>query len=311
MAYYRGAAEVPRGIGPSVVTVGKFDGVHLGHRAVVDRLRAEADARGLSAVALTFDRNPLALLAPERAPASLVSPAQRAELLLGAGVDAVVELPFDRAFSSQSPDEFVDRVLVELLRARAVLAGADFRFGHRGAGTVPVLRELGGPRGIEVIEIGDVAAEGGRRLSSSLLRDLLDEGRVREVSSLLGREPSVRGKVVHGFHRGRDLGYPTANLSPDHGGYLPSDGVYATLVAVDGGEPVPAATSIGNNPTFDGVPARTLEAHLLDRDLDLYDRTIEVFFRERIRPMRRFDDEHSLVAQMREDERRIRAIVAG
>lgn len=308
MAYYRGTGEVPDRFGPSVVTIGKFDGVHIGHRAVVSRVRDEADARGLPAVALTFDRHPLSLLAPDRAPAALVSTTQRAELLQDAGVDVVVELPFDRDFAARTPLAFVEGVLVQLLNATAVLVGADFRFGHRGQGTVPLLRRLGAEFGFEVLEVGDVVSEGPqeRRVSSSLIRELLDAGRVREAAALLGRAPTVRGTVVRGFQRGRELGYPTANLSRDHEGYLPRDGVYATRVAIDGETPMGAATSIGDNPTFEGVPARTLEAHVLDRELDLYDRTIEVAFVDYIRPMRKFDDMDALVARMREDESAIR-----
>ncbi|MBI5160093.1 MAG: bifunctional riboflavin kinase/FAD synthetase [Micrococcales bacterium] len=313
MAYLRGVREVPEDFGPSVVTIGKFDGVHIGHRAVIARLRAEADARDLPAVALTFDRNPLALLAPDRAPVSLVSPEQRAELLRDAGVDTVVELPFDRDFAAQTPGAFVEQILVGLLGAAVVLVGSDFRFGHRGSGTLPLLRVFAAERGFEVVEVGDVAAglgaEGGRRVSSSLIRELLDEGRVREATVLLARAPTVRGTVVRGFQRGRQLGYPTANLSRDHEGYLPGDGVYASRASIDGGAAMDAATSIGNNPTFEGVPDRTLEAHVLDRDLDLYDRTMEVAFVDHIRPMRRFEDMGALTTQMRSDESAIRRIL--
>lgn len=305
-AWYRSAGEVPD-LGGTAVTVGKFDGVHRGHRALIERLRSEAAARGLAAVALTFDRNPIALFAPEKAPQPLLATAQRAELLLDAGADAVVELPFDRDFAAQTPEAFVETVLVGLLHARLMIVGSDFRFGVRGSGDVAALRRLGVEHGFDVLVVDDIDAEDGRRVSSSWIRELLDQGRVQDAAELLGRLPSVRGRVAAGHQRGRELGYPTANLSHDIEGYLPADGVYATRNTVDGGEPIGAATSIGLNPTFGDITERVLESHLIDQRVDLYERGMEVFFVAYIRPMVKFPDADALAAQMRADEQDIRA----
>lgn len=303
---YRGPGEVPEGLGPTAVTIGKFDGVHRGHRALVERLRREADARGLAAVAVTFDRHPAALFAPEKAPIPLLGAEHRARLLRDAGADAVVELPFDRAFAAQTPEAFARDVLAGALNARMVLVGSDFRFGVRGSGDVDTLRRLADGHGFEVVVVDDVDGDGGRRVSSSWIRELLDAGRVEEAAELLGRPPSVRGRVVHGLQRGRDLGYPTANLSREIDGYLPADGVYATRNSIDGGAPIPAATSIGVNPTFGDLVERQLESHLIDTRIDLYEHGMEVFFVGYVRPMRKFADAAALAEQMRSDEREIR-----
>ncbi len=304
-------ADVPAGLGPSAVTIGKFDGVHAGHRRVIGELRTVAEAEGLAAVAVTFDRNPLSLLRPELCPAPLVSNAQKLELLADTGLDATVMLTFDAAFSAQSPEEFVRRVLVDGLRARVVLVGSDFRFGAKGAGTVDVLRELGAASGFEVRLIDEVlapAADGERRASSTWVRELLGEGRVAEAAAVLGRAPSIRAEVVAGEQRGRTMGYPTANLSHDVEGFIPADGVYAARITIDGAQ-YGAAVSIGNNPTFVGIAPQTVEAHVLDESFDLYGKRVELAFIEYIRPMNKFDGMDALVAQMNADEVRIRTIL--
>jgi riboflavin kinase/FMN adenylyltransferase len=289
--FFDGLAEVPAGFGPSAVTVGKFDGLHLGHRDVLRQLREVADQRGLLDAVVTFDRNPLSLLAPEKCPVPLVSNAQKRELLEGAGVDATLMLHFDAELAAEASEYFVEKVLVDGLHAQVVLCGADFRFGARGSGDVELLRRLGVRHGFEVVILEDVQSDdagASRRASSTWVRELLGQGHVREAAQLLGRLPSIRSTVVHGEQRGRELGYPTANLDPDLEGYLPLDGVYATWVVVDGAR-YGAATSIGNNPTFAGVPAHQVETHLFDQKLDLYDRPIGVQFVEYLRPMNRFE----------------------
>ncbi|WP_308799804.1 bifunctional riboflavin kinase/FAD synthetase [Agromyces silvae] len=300
MRTFEGLASVPAGFGPSAVTIGKFDGVHQGHRAVISELRAVAEARDLRSVVVTFDRNPLALLAPDRCPDALVSVRQKLGLLATTGLDAALVLPFDRALASLAPEEFVRRVLVDTLGARAVLVGADFRFGARGAGDVALLERLGGELGFAVELIGDVRPEGERRVSSTWVRELLAEGDVRHAARLLGHAPTVSGIVVHGAARGRELGFPTANLSPDSEGLIPADGVYAGWLS-DAGTRYPAAISVGNNPTFEGVPRKQVEAYVLDRELDLYDRLVEVEFVDRIRGMIAFDSIDALIARMRDD----------
>ncbi|MCU1417731.1 MAG: bifunctional riboflavin kinase/FAD synthetase [Schumannella sp.] len=312
MQLYRSSEAVPAGFGPSAITVGKFDGLHRGHRDVLRQLCAVADADGLIPAVVTFDRNPLATLNPDRAPVALASAAQKIELFEEAGIVAVLMLEFTEELASLSPEAFVRSILVDTLHARMVLAGRDFRFGAGGAGDLKALRRLGGEHGFEVAVIDDYDADADgepRRVSSSWVRELLSEGRVREAARLLGRLPSIRSRVVHGEQRGRELGYPTANLDPELEGMLPLDGVYAAWAIVDG-QRYGAAVSIGNNPTFDGIPQHQVEAHLLDQKLDLYDRTIELQFVDYIRPMNRFAGVDALVTQLRADEQSIRAVLA-
>ena len=291
--------DVPADFGPSAVTVGKFDGVHLGHRGVLAQLTALAADRGLEPVVVTFDRHPLALLRPERCPPSLVSNDQRTTLLAESDVAATLMLTFTRELSELEPDEFVHRILHDTLRTKLVLIGADFRFGHRGAGTIDTLRELGTVYGFEIALLDDVTLDGAR-VSSTKIRAHLAAGEVREAARLLGRYPRVRSTVVHGEAIGHELGFPTANLDPAIDGFLPADGVYAAWAWIEGTR-YPAAVSIGNNPTFAGVPDRRTEAHLLGVTLDAYGKGIVLDFVERIRPMIRFDGVDALVAAISAD----------
>jgi len=306
---FRSIDEVPDGFGPSAVTIGKFDGVHSGHRAVIGRLREVAADRGLTAAVITFDRNPLELIAPEKCPASLVSNGQKLDLLAGTGIDATLMVAFDRALADLEPEEFVHRILVERLRAAEVLVGSDFRFGHRGAGDVRLLRELGEKYGFAVELIDDVRPEHGRRVSSTWIRELLADGDVAHAAELLGHIPTLRGVVVHGAARGRELGYPTANLSPESEGLIPADGVYAGWLT-DGDETYPAAISVGNNPTFEGVPHKQVEAYVLDRELDLYGHCVEVSFVQRIRGMVAYQGVEPLIAQIADDVEKARGILS-
>ncbi|WP_158863243.1 bifunctional riboflavin kinase/FAD synthetase [Leifsonia sp. AG29] len=308
MKTFRSLDEVPDGWGPSAVTIGKFDGVHTGHRAVIGRLREVAASRGLVSTVITFDRNPLEVLAPEKCPASLVSVEQKLDLLAGTGVDATLVVRFDRALAGLDPETFVHRILVDRLHAAAVLVGSDFRFGARGAGDVALLRELGERYGFVVELIDDVRPEHGRRVSSTWIRELLAEGDVGHAAELLGADPTLRGVVVHGAARGRELGYPTANLSPQSEGLIPADGVYAGWLT-DGGVRYPAAISVGNNPTFEGVPQKQVEAYVLDRELDLYDHVVEVSFVQRIRGMVAYRGVEPLIAQIADDVERARGIL--
>ncbi|MFF2370251.1 bifunctional riboflavin kinase/FAD synthetase [Agromyces sp. NPDC058110] len=309
MKTFKGIDGVPAGFGPSAVTIGKFDGVHQGHRALIERIRAIADERGLVTAAVTFDRNPLALLAPDKCPEPLVSNRQKLELLATTGVDATLLLPFDRALASVPATEFVERVLVHALDAKVVLVGKDFRYGAKGAGDVDLLIELGRTYGFEVEVVDDVRPEGERRVSSTWIREILAEGDVRHATALLGHTPTVSGIVVHGAKRGRELGFPTANLTPESEGLVPADGVYAGWLT-DAGTRYPAAISVGDNPTFEGVAPKQVEAYVLDRDLDLYDHVVDVEFVERIRGMVAFTSIPDLIETMRGDVERAKQILA-
>ena len=311
--FFSSLGEIPAGFGPSAVAIGKFDGVHAGHRRVIAELREVAARDSLTATIVTFDRHPLALLRPEACPPPLVSNAQKVELLAGTGVDATLMLEFDRAFSEQSPQEFVERILVDALHAKVVMVGADFRFGNRGSGTVDTLREFGDRLGFAVHVIDDVVepeagSEHRRRASSTWIRELLAAGRVAEAAQVLGHEPTVRGEVVMGAQRGRALGFPTANLSPRNEGFIPGDGVYAAWFTADGVR-YGSAVSIGNNPTFDGVPEKQVEAHVLDETIDLYGKVVEVAFVEFIRGQVKYSTIEALIEQIADDERKVRVIL--
>lgn len=304
-----GLDSVPSDWPASAVSIGKFDGVHAGHRAVITQLRAIAAREQLAAVVVTFDRHPLALLSPENCPSTLVSPEQKLKLIAETGVDATLLLEFNRALSSLPPREFIERILVTALHARFVLVGRDFRFGAGGAGDVALLRELGLEFGYTVGMIDDVKPDGARRASSTWIRELLGTGEVTAAGELLGHLPTVRGQVVHGAARGRELGFPTANLSADSEGLIPADGVYAGWLT-DAGCRYPAAISVGNNPTFDGVAQKQVEAYVLDEvDLDLYDHVVDISFVERIRGMVAYSGVDPLIEQIRDDVARVRSIL--
>ncbi|MDN3495532.1 bifunctional riboflavin kinase/FAD synthetase [Planococcus sp. APC 4015] len=315
MIVFRDPAEVPSGFGPSVVAIGKFDGVHSGHRAVIDRARVDAATGDARIVAVTFDRNPLALLRPEICPDALIGVNQKLRLLADTGIDATLLLTFDRALADLTPREFVQHVLVDALDVRVVLVGGDFRFGRGGSGDPDALRAFGSEFGFEVEVVEDVRAiEGGRRVSSTWVRELLDAGDVATAARLLGRPPAVWGEVVHGLKRGRELGYPTANLSPELEGFIPADGVYAGWLVDEGstdglrpGIRYAAAISVGTNPTFGDVPVRQVEAYVLDEtDLDLYGHRVEVQFTHRVRGMVAFEGIDALIVQMGDDVEKVR-----
>jgi len=293
----------------SVVTIGKFDGVHLGHRMVLREAVGRAHALGIESAAVTFDRNPLALLRPEACPPALVSLQRRLELIAETGIDVVAVLTFDERRAAEPAEDFVDEVLVARLGARVVLVGADFRFGAAGRGDVAMLRRLGERHGFETALLPDVGGEGVARISTSGIRTLIAEGRVAEAAARLGSLPAVTGVVVHGNARGRALGFPTANLAGDAVGVVPADGVYAGWLSVDG-ERLPAAISVSDNPTFGDVAARRVEAYVLDREIDLYDRTVTVEFAERVRGIERFDSVDALVERMAADVDATRALLA-
>lgn len=310
--------EVPADLGRNAVTIGNFDGVHRGHQAVLGRLADRARAAGLGTVAVTFDPHPLAVLYPERAPERLTTLEHRLQLLEAAGVDATLVMEFTRELATWSPERFVADVLAGALHAGLVVVGGDTRFGHRNSGDVGTLRELGAAYGfgVEVVaDLGDGVHVGRPRWSSTWVRELVAAGDVDTAAQVLGRQHRVTGEVVHGEHRGRLLGYPTANMSPESVGVVPADGVYAGWLVLPGpdgardGERLPAAISVGTNPTFEDRQRR-VESYVLDRDdLDLYGRTVAVEFVRRLRPTVRFDGVDALVAQMANDVEQCRLVL--
>jgi riboflavin kinase/FMN adenylyltransferase len=307
---WRAFDDVPADLGRTVVTIGNFDGVHLGHRHVLAQARATADDLGVdTVVAVTFDPHPMAVLRPEHAPPILTSVETRARLVEEIGVSAVLVIPFDRDIAAWSPEQFIDRVLVDTLHARAVVIGANFRFGNRAAGDVALLRESGAQHGFDV---QGVALDGGPQVwSSTYVRQCLATGDVSGAAEALGRPFTVRGVVVKGDRRGRELGYPTANVPTPVDVAAPVDGVYAGwLTRRDTGERFPAAISVGTNPTFDGERERRVESYVLDRDdLELYGVEVEVEFVERLRGMVRFEGVEALVETMHDDVRRARTLL--
>jgi riboflavin kinase/FMN adenylyltransferase len=309
MKTYRSLEEARGELRPSAVTIGKFDGVHAGHRAVIDELLRVAGERGLGSVVITFDRHPLAQLDPAALPSALVSNAQRLEMLAATGVDVTLFLTFDEALASMTPREFATRVLRDVCGTRVVMVGEDFRFGAKGEGDIRMLRELGAELGFDVDLIPEVKPGQARKVSSSWIRELLAEGEVERAGEMLGRTPSVRGEVVHGAKRGRELGFPTANLSPESEGLIPADGVYAGWLT-DGDKRYPAAISVGSNPTFTGVPPKQVEAYVLDEELDLYGHVVDISFVARIRGQVRFAGIEPLIEQMNDDVAGVRAILA-
>jgi len=306
---WRSLEEIPSDLGPTVVVIGNFDGVHLGHRHVVNRARETAAEQSLAVVAVTFDPHPMAVLRPEHAPMTLTSLERRAELLAEAGADGVLALPFDRDVARWTPEDFVRRVLVDGLHAAAVVVGANFRYGHRAAGDVATLREAGERYGFTA---EGIPLDGGPQVwSSTYVRMSLAGGDVAGAAEALGRPYAVRGVVVRGDQRGRELGFPTANVPAGGLTAVPPDGVYAgTLRRLDTGETYPAAISVGTNPTFDGVRDRRVESYVLDRtDLDLYGVEVEVSFVERLRGMVAFESVERLIDQMSDDVDRARELL--
>jgi riboflavin kinase/FMN adenylyltransferase len=308
--------EIPSDLGRTAVVIGNFDGVHLGHQHVVRTAREIADASGLRVVAVTFDPHPMAVLRPDHAPVTLTDVDTRSRLLMEAGADDVFVLEFSRDIAAWTPEEFIERILVDGLHARHVVVGANFRFGNRAAGDVATL-ERAGAAGDFVVD--GIALDGGPQVwSSTYVRTCLTAGDVEGAAEALGRPYSVTGVVVEGDKRGRELGFPTANV-PVGEIAVPADGVYAGWLRVlpeEGAGPaaeaeaLPTAISIGTNPTFAGMRDRRVEAYVLDRtDLDLYGRRVEIAFVGRIRGMVTFDGVESLVATIRDDVERTRSML--
>jgi riboflavin kinase/FMN adenylyltransferase len=292
----------------SVLSIGNFDGVHLGHLELIRRLRAVADELGAPALALTFDPHPIALLRPDQAPPPLSWTSRKADLLEEAGVDAVGVFRAGPWLLGLTAREFFDRVILEQFGAVGLVEGPTFGFGRDRAGTVETLDDWCDEAGLR-FEMVQASERDGRIVSSTRIRHALTDGRADEAAALLGRPHRLRGTVVRGEGRGRSIGFPTANL----GGIdtlIPADGVYATLAYLDGSaDPIPSATHIGPNVTF-GATVRTVEAHLLDFEADLYGRALELDLLARLRPSMAFDGLDPLLSQMDRDVSRAREVIA-
>ncbi|MFI7429335.1 bifunctional riboflavin kinase/FAD synthetase [Micromonospora sp. NPDC049836] len=304
MQRWRGYEAAPGGWGRSVVTIGVFDGVHKGHQATIGHAVARARELGVKSVVVTFDPHPAEVVRPGSHPAVLTEPARKAELIEALGADVLCVVPFTAEFSRLPAEAFVHDILVEHLHAALVVVGDNFRFGHRAAGDVALLERLGRTFGFGV-EGAPLVAEAGTVFSSTYIRSCVDAGDVAAAAAALGRPHRVEGVVVRGDQRGRELGYPTANLLAHRYAAVPADGVYAARLVRRGGEPLAAAVSIGTNPTFSGRERR-VEAYALDFTGDLYGERLALDFVAHLREQRTYDAIEPLVAQIAEDVERTR-----
>ena len=295
----------------SVVTIGAFDGIHLGHQALLRLVREKGVERGLPTALVTFDRHPAQVVRPETAPKLLTNLDQRLELLEATGlVDQAVVLTFDDDRRQESAEDFVTEVLRGCLRARLVVVGADFHFGNARRGNVALLERMGRDLGFDVVGIELVSNPGEVTYSSTLVRRRLADGDVRGAAEILGRVHEVRGTVVEGDRRGRELGFPTANVAVPEEICLPAAGIYAGTFTGSDGVERPAALSLGRRPTFyTDQPYLLLEAYLLDFEGDLYGQTAAVGFVDRIRSEERFDSVDALVAAMHRDIEAVRRVL--
>ncbi|MDO5720995.1 MAG: bifunctional riboflavin kinase/FAD synthetase [Actinomycetaceae bacterium] len=313
MQLWNGLEEVPQSL-RSVVTIGNFDGVHKGHQKIIRTCVNAARSRQLTSVAITFDPHPVQVHHPERDLKLIATLEDRLDALAALGLDATLVLPYTPQLYRKTPEQFVDEVLCQALGAEEIIVGEDIRFGAGNSGDITTLRDLGSSRGFQVQMVADIESPTGRRWSSSWVRELLARGDVQDAAEVLGRPHRIRGVVQRGFKRGRELGFPTANLAGDCGGVIPADGVYAgwLIRQVPGGraeEFLPAAISVGTNPQFDGEE-RTVEAHVLGRsDLNLYGEEIAITFIRRLRGMARFESVEGLLQQMDDDIREAASVL--
>jgi riboflavin kinase/FMN adenylyltransferase len=302
--------EGVRGLGRSVVTIGVLDGVHRGHQETIGHAVKRARDVGVQSVVVTFDPHPSEVVRPGSHPAVLTEPGRKAELIEQLGVDLLVVIPFTLEFSRLAPEAFVHDVLVEHLHAAEVVVGENFRFGHRAAGDVALLERLGRTFGFTVEAAPLVVAPEGTIFSSTYIRSCIDAGDVTAAAAALGRPHRLEGVVVRGDRRGRQIGFPTANLLTEPYAAVPADGVYAGRLIQRGARELSAAISIGTNPTFAGRERR-VEAYVLDVDIDLYGERVALDFAARLREMRKYDGVEPLVAQIREDVAQTRQVLGG
>ncbi|ALU71394.1 riboflavin kinase [Rhodococcus erythropolis R138] len=318
MLRWRGLDEVPADWGRCVLTIGVFDGVHRGHAQLIARAVTAARKRGVPSVLMTFDPHPMEVVRPGSHPAQLTTLQRRAELAQDLGIDVFCVMPFTADFMKLTPERYVHEILVERLHVAEVVVGDNFTFGKNALGNVDLLREMGARFGFAVDGV-QLLAEHAVTFSSTYIRSCVDAGDMEAATEALGRPHRVEGVVVHGDKRGRELGFPTANVAPPMFSAIPADGVYAAWFTVLGageelGTVVPgrryqAAVSVGTNPTFSGR-TRTVEAYVLDTEADLYGQHVAVDLVSRIRGMEKFDSIESLITAMNRDVERARQILS-
>jgi riboflavin kinase/FMN adenylyltransferase len=297
MKIIRGIKNYTEKLQKPVLTLGNFDGVHLGHQEIFNKLVERANAIGGTSIAFTFEPHPLKVLAPERSPRLLNTFHAKMRLFEQAGIEAVICANFTRSFADQNPEDFGRDVLHDLIGVKEVYIGYDYAFGKGREGSIDSLKRMGQRWGFTVGVIEPVRVDG-MVVSSSAVRDLLSNGRVEEAARMLGRPYAIEGEVVHGSHRGHTLGFPTANLKTANE-MIPGFGVYAVLSRV-GGRTVKGVASIGIRPTFDSGPV-SIEVYLFDHHDDLYGREMEVLFIKHLRGEEKFSDADALVRQIRKD----------
>lgn len=299
--------QIPTDFGPSVVTVGNFDGAHVGHTRVMERVVQIARDNQLASVGVSFDPHPAVVHNPNVDHVEIMGQEDRQRYFEDMGLENYVLLHYDLEFASQTPEEFVKNVFVDALHARWVVIGDDVRFGYRNSGDLNTMIELGKKYGFEVEAVEDLTHESQRRCSSTWIRELLTDGKVDEAAQILGRNHLMHGEIVHGAARGRELGFPTANMSVDSDGFVPADGVYAGWLTDAHGNKWPVATSIGTNPTFEGVEQRQVESFVIGRpeerveDFNLYGQRVILEFVQRLRPMVAYRGVEALIEQMNQD----------
>lgn len=306
MLRWRKVENAPADWGRCVMSIGQYDGVHLGHQKLIGETVRQAAEQQLPALVLTFDPHPREVIKPGSHPPILTPLRRKAELIELCGVDALCVVPFTQAFARLSPQAFVHETLVSRLHPAKVIVGENFTFGHKAAGTVDTLTELGSAFGFEVEALG-LVNEGTHTISSTFIRSCVDAGDMRLAGAALGRPHRIEGLVVRGDMRGRGLGFPTANLRPPMYSAIPADGVYAGWMTVRG-KPRAAAISVGTNPTYSGTERR-VESYLLDFEGDLYGEQVQIDFIDRIRPMIRFSSSEELVAEIAQDVSQTRRIL--
>lgn len=307
MEVIRGLEGLPSSGRPRVVAIGSFDGVHRGHRRIIEQAVEESRAAGGESVVLTFDPHPLTVLAPGEKPALLTTAEEKARIIRELGVEVLLVIPFDTRLAGMSPEDFSLLILAREIRAQMVMVGYNFTFGHRGAGNADLLARLGRRHGYEVRIFSPITV-GGEPVSSTLIRQCLAAGEVERAACLLGRYYSLSGRVGPGDGRGRELGFPTANLTWPGEKLLPADGVYAVQAAIEEGPSLPGVANIGHRPTF-GSEGVAVEVHLLDYQGDLYGCSMELRFVEKIREEKTFAGPAELIRQIHRDVEKARCVL--